>query len=61
MYNSETRTMTETDTEIYEKRILRRIFGPINDGDGWRIRSNNEVLVYDDYTFIGVISSIRIS
>jgi hypothetical protein len=27
--------------QIFERRILRRIYGPINEGGIWRIRYNN--------------------
>jgi hypothetical protein len=28
---------------IFEGRILRKIFGPIQERDGWRIRTNHEL------------------
>jgi hypothetical protein len=28
---------------IFERRILRKIFGPFQERDGWRIRTNHEL------------------
>jgi hypothetical protein len=28
---------------IFERRILREIFGPFQERDGWRIRTNHEL------------------
>jgi hypothetical protein len=33
----------------WEREVLRRIFGPVNERDVWRIRSNQELrCVYQD-------------
>jgi hypothetical protein len=45
-YSSETRTLTakdENNLRIFERQILRKIFGPINIDNMWRIRSNMEI------------------
>jgi hypothetical protein len=44
-YRSETWTLTieETNTlRISERKIIRKIYGPIKEGDSWRIRTNKE-------------------
>jgi hypothetical protein len=44
-YSSETWTLTATDENIliFKRQILRKIFGPINIDNIWRIRSNTEI------------------
>jgi hypothetical protein len=46
-YGSETWTLTsrnEQQLKIFERKILRKMFGPIQDEDGiWRIRKNQEL------------------
>jgi hypothetical protein len=45
-YAPETWTLTERNMNylmIFERRILRKIFGPVQEGDGWRIRNNHEL------------------
>jgi hypothetical protein len=45
-YSSETLTLTakdENNLRISERQILRKIFGPINIDNIWRIRSNMEI------------------
>jgi hypothetical protein len=46
-YGYEGRTLTTRDEQqlgILERKILRKIFGPIQDKDGsWRIRMNHEL------------------
>ena len=61
-YASETWTMTEADIQrlhVFERNILRKIFGPVNDGIRWRVKTNNEL--YDMYKFPNIVNSIRIS
>jgi hypothetical protein len=45
-YGSETRTLTKSDENflrIFERKILRKIYGPIQEVDIWRIRNNEEL------------------
>jgi len=45
-YAAETWTLTESDINclmIFERLILRKMFGPIHERDGWRIRTNHEL------------------
>jgi len=47
IYGCEAGTLTNRDEQylrIFERRILRKIFGPVQDEDGfWRIRMNYEL------------------
>jgi len=45
-YSSETWTLTakdENNLRIFERQILRKIFGPVNIDNTWRIRNNMEI------------------
>lgn len=45
-YGSEVWTMTVEDEKslrIFERNILRKIYGPVREGENWRIRSNAEL------------------
>ena len=45
-YGSETWTLTKSDEnllKIFERKILRKIYGPVQEGDTWRIRYNEEL------------------
>jgi hypothetical protein len=45
-YASETLTLTakdENNLRIFERKILRKIFGPVNVDNIWRIRNNMEI------------------
>jgi hypothetical protein len=45
-YGSETWTLTKSDENllrIFERKILRKIYGPIQEGDTWRITNNEEL------------------
>jgi hypothetical protein len=45
-YSSETWTLTakdENNLRIFERQILRKIFGPVNTDNIWRIRNNMEI------------------
>jgi hypothetical protein len=30
---------------IFERRILRKIFGPVQERDGWKFRTNHEFII----------------
>ena len=45
-YSSETWTLTakdENNLHIFERQLLRKIFGPVNIDNVWRIRNNMEI------------------
>jgi len=45
-YSSETWTLTakaENNLRIFERQILRKIFGPVNIDNVWRIQNNMEI------------------
>jgi len=45
-YSSETRTLTAKDEKnlrVFERQILRKIFGPVNIDNLWRIGNNMEI------------------
>ena len=45
-YSSETRTLTakdENNLHIFQRQILRKIFGPVNIDSMWRIQNNMEI------------------
>jgi hypothetical protein len=64
MHGSETwvnRNKTENIINSYEKKILRRILGPINDNGTWRIRYNKEMYtLYGDPELSTVIKLRRL-
>ena len=44
--SSETRTLTAKDEHnlhIFERQILRQVYGPVNIDNIWRIRNNMEI------------------
>jgi len=46
MYSSETWTLTakdESNLRIFERQILRKIFGPVNIDNIWRTRNNMKI------------------
>ncbi|RLU18885.1 hypothetical protein DMN91_009243 [Ooceraea biroi] len=46
-YSSETWTLTQetrSRVECFERKVLRRIFRPVREGDEWRIRRNRELM-----------------
>lgn len=62
IYGSEAWYMTQKDEQslrVFETRILRSIFGAINDGNGWRRRFNHEL--YELYEEPDIVSVIKIS
>ena len=45
-YAAKTWTLTESDVNylmIFKRLILRKIFGPVHERDGWRIRTDHEL------------------
>jgi len=45
-YGSESWNLTKSDENvlrIFERKILRKIYGPIQEADIWRIRDNEEL------------------
>ena len=57
-YSSETWTLTakyENNLRIFERQILRKIFGPVAIDNVWRIRNNMEI---DNLTHCGRVTQI---
>jgi hypothetical protein len=62
MYGSETRVMTKKTENIinsYERKILRRILGPINGNGTWRIRYNKEIYTLYGYPELSAVIKLR--
>ena len=60
-YASESWSMSRADEEllhVFERRILRTIFGPVCEGDLYRRRYNSEL--YRDYAHADIICTIKI-
>ena len=51
--------INEEQLQVFERRIIRKIFGPICDNGKWRIRYNSEL--YSIYTDPDIIKTIKIS
>lgn len=64
MYGCEAWVMTEKtkqQLERWERKILRKIYGPIKDKNGWRIRTNSELTqLYKKPNIITLIKAKRI-
>jgi hypothetical protein len=48
-HGSETWTLTKSDENllgIFERKILRKIYGPIQEGGTWRIRNNEGLNIF---------------
>jgi hypothetical protein len=64
MYGSESWPLSKKDEsllQIFEKKILRRIYGPIYEGGIWRIRYNNELYkLYNEPDTVRVIKIGRL-
>ena len=61
MYGSETWPITKAEgqlIDVWERKVLHRIFGPIYDGNMWRIRTNEEL--YDLYGEANLVTAIKI-
>jgi hypothetical protein len=46
MYGSENWTLTKGEEEklrIFERKVLRRIYGPTREKEGWQIKYNHEL------------------
>jgi hypothetical protein len=59
MYRSETRTMTEMDMKrlnTWERKMLRRVYGPAVEQGIWRIRNNQEL--WELYRGLGMVADI---
>jgi hypothetical protein len=63
-YGSETWTLTVADEELlrrWERKILRKIYGAVNDNGQWRIRENEEIkALYNKPYIVGDIKSSRL-
>ena len=44
---------------IFERKILRKIYGPVNENGEWRIRNNKEL--YELYKSSDIITDIKIA
>lgn len=64
MYGSEAWVMTETTEKrlnVWERKVLRKIFGPVKEGDLWRIRTNEEIrLLYNEPDLVTSVKMRRI-
>lgn len=60
MYDSQVRTVPKSDekTLIFERKILRRIFGPVKEGEVWRKMKNKEL--YELFGEADVVSIIKL-
>ena len=47
---------------VFENKILRKIFGPVQEGEIWRIRKNQELRVlYTDPDIVAIVKARRLS
>lgn len=64
LYGAEVWTLTKQNEKkliVFENKILRRVFGPINDNGEWRIRKNQELReLYKDPDIIAMVKSRRL-
>lgn len=64
MYSSETWTTTksiENMLNTWERKVLRKIYGAVQDKDGWRTRTNEEIYaLYEDPTIVAEIKKGRL-
>ena len=63
-YAAETWTITANDERLlggWERKILRKIFGPVCENGDWRIRTNREVYqLYQDVDIVTLIKTSRL-
>jgi hypothetical protein len=53
---------SETALGIFEREILRRIYGPVQDNGQWRIRYNNELYeLYDEPDLVNMYQTEKSS
>ena len=63
LYGCETWAMTELikpSLKTWERKILRKICGPIKDQNGWRIRTNELQVVYRKRNIVTTITVRRL-
>lgn len=63
-YGCETWTLTKKTEDIlamFERKVLRRIYGPVREDTGWRIRYNHELIrLYSDTNIVDYIKLQRL-
>jgi hypothetical protein len=62
MYGAETWVLSKADElhlGVFERKISRRIYGPICEGATWRSRCNEEL--YHLYDETGLVTTVRIT
>jgi hypothetical protein len=57
-YGSETWMLSKNSESTYERKILRRIYGPVQDNGQWRIRYNKEL--YELYGELDLVTCIKL-
>ena len=60
-YRTETWTLTNTAEKMlmtWDRKILRKIYGPTNENGQWRIKTNSELL--DKYKSLDIVTVIKI-
>jgi hypothetical protein len=59
-YGSESWTLAmeeETALVVFERKILRKIYGPVKENELWRIRQNDELETIMEITLLGLSNS----
>jgi hypothetical protein len=62
MYGEETWVLSKADVlrlTVFERKILRRIYGPICEGAAWRSKHNEEL--YHLYDETDLVTTVRIT
>ena len=60
IYGSESWTLTmeeERTLAIFERKILRKIYGPVKENGLWRIRRNDELEAIRERTLSGLLNA----